>query len=128
MNIDKNKTVWQNIFDVLKEHFDVFPPATHKGECKSPYLVLKTAGTSSYIGISSKARYYEILVYVPQNEYDKLEVISNNVSKVIEDELVPMIMPTGQEQPDFFDDSVNAHMRSIQYRNNVRDKNVKTNS
>lgn len=118
------ETVWEIVFKELKEHFDVYPPATKKGECTKRYAVLKKSGTNRVTGLSSKQSYYEVLLYVPRNKYHELEKFKVEVEKVISENLFPMLMPTGYEQPDFFDDEVKAHMTSIQYRNNVRDKHL----
>ena len=118
-----SKIIWRTIAHALIESgFEVYPPATKNGECKSKYIVVKTAGSTQLSNYSTEQHFYNILLYVPQNEYDELEEFKNEVVKAINEKLFPLLMPTGQEQPDFFDDSYKAHVISIQYRNNVRNK------
>lgn len=119
------RTIWERIADALLESgFEVYPPATKVGECKEKYIVVKTAGSSQINGYSSEAHYYNILLYVPQNEYNELDKFKKEVKEAISTKLFPLLMPTGQEQPDYYDDSYKAHMITIQYRNNVRNKNL----
>ena len=117
------KTIWELAMDAFNEtDIEIYPPATKNGECKSKYIVVKTAGSTQLSNYSTEQHFYNILLYVPQNEYDELEEFKNEVVKAINEKLFPLLMPTGQEQPDFFDDSYKAHVISIQYRNNVRNK------
>ena len=117
----EGKTVWERISDALKEHsIEVYPPALKKGECKSEYVVVKTDGSSQVGSFSSQTVYYTFMLYVPKNQYTQLERFKQIVKGVIGTDLYPMLMPTGQETPDFYDDTVKAHMVSITYRNSVR--------
>lgn len=125
MSIDENKTVWQNICDTLtKRGFDVFPPATHVAECKKPYIVVKQSGAAKKAGYSTETVYYRFLVYVPKNQYSRLDEIVRDVKNILDTELYPMLMPTGQTEVDYYDDNYNAHMRAFLYRNNVRNKHL----
>lgn len=119
----EEKTVWQTIFDVLKESgFDIYPPAGHEGECKNPYIVLKQDGASQIENFSSERVYYRFYLYVPKNKYSYLSVFEEKVKNCINEKLTPMIMPAGQTETDFYDDNLNAHLRVFLYRNNVRNK------
>lgn len=114
------KTVWEIIADqLIKDGIDVYPPATHKGECLSQYVVLKEDGSSQAFSFSTETQYYTLLCYVPKNKYTDLKRFVNRCEKCIS-ELSPMIMPTGLKTPDYYDDDKKAHMVSIQYRNYVR--------
>lgn len=114
------KTVWERIMDVMKaNNIEAYPPATKKGECTYEYVVVKQEGSSQYLSFSSEAHYYTFLLYVPQHKYASFERFKKTVKDVIREQLYPLIMPTGLETPEFFDDTFNAHMVSIQYRNNV---------
>lgn len=124
-DINPEKTVWQIMFETLSNSgFEVYPPATKVGECKSPYIVLKEDGSSQINNYSSERVYYRILLYVPRNMYSQLTVLESEVRKVLDDELYPLILPTGQSDPDFYDDNYNAHMRAFFYRNNRRNKHL----
>lgn len=115
------KTVWELIADALKDHdIEVYPPALKIGECKKEYVVVKTDGSAQIGDFSSQWRYYTVMLYVPKNQYTRLERFKKIVKEIIAADLYPMILPTGQETPDFYDDTVNAHMVSMTYRNSVR--------
>lgn len=119
------KTVWEMCADALKLHsIDVYPPAMHIGECKSPYVVLKADGASQIGSLSSQSAYYTFMLYVPKDRYTELERYKVIIKDIIATDLYPMMMPTGQETPDFYDDTVKAHMVSITYRNSVRNKQL----
>lgn len=120
-----NKTVWERISDALKLHgVDVYPPATKTGECKKEYVVVKTDGSAQIGGLSSEVKYYTLMLYVPKNKYTQLERFKEIVKDIVKTDLSPMIMPTGQETPDFYDDTVKAHMVSITYRNSIRNSQL----
>ena len=116
------KTVWEIIADHLIENsIDVYPPATHKGECLKEYAVLKEDGSSQMLSFSTETQYYTIMCYVPKNKYTELKRFVRKCEKCMEG-LAPMIMPTGLKTPDFYDDDKKAYMVSIQYRNYVRNR------
>ena len=118
-------TVWEQIFDSLKKAgIDVYPPATKKGECTSNYVVVKQDGSSQIGTFSSERVYYQFMLYVPQNKYNKLSTFEQEVKGVLDSQLYPILMPIGSNMPDYYDDTVKAHMRSFQYRNNVRNKHL----
>jgi len=56
------------------------------------------------------------MCYVPKNQFTYLEQYVDKVKTIMEG-LKPMIMPMHYETPSFYDDTVKAHMISIQYRN-----------
>lgn len=116
-----SETVWERISETLQSHsIDVYPPATKVGECKKEYVVVKADGSAQIGGFSSQSSYYTFMLYVPKNAYNQLERFKQIVKGVIATDLSPMLMPTGQETPDFYDDTVKAHMVSITYRNSIR--------
>lgn len=116
------KTMWERISDHLIENgVDVYAPATHKGECRKEYVVLKDDGASKYGTFSTAVHYYSVLCYVPRDRRTDLERLVNKCKEIMNN-MSPMIMPTGLETPEFYDDSIKAHMISIQYRNYVRNR------
>lgn len=124
MDVEK-KTVWERIMDVMNAHnIEAYPPANKRGECKKEYVVVKQDGSSQYQDFSTEVHYYTFLLYVPQHQYASLEKFKQRIKELIASELFPMLMPTGLETPDYFDDTFKAHMVSIQYRNNVRNKHL----
>ena len=107
----------QDISLHLKEQgFEVYFPAQKVGECLSPYVVVKDATTSKYLEYSSTVTYYDIMCYTPKDHFSELEPFVESV-KVAMKGLVPMIKPTYSQTQSYYDDSVKAHMISVQYKN-----------
>lgn len=108
---------WQDIFLHLKNQgFDVYSPGTKTGECTSEYLVVKNDGSSKHVSFSTDVDLYAIMCYVPKEKYSALEPLVQMVKKSMK-ELEPMIKPYGSQTPSYYDDSVKAHMVSIEYKN-----------
>lgn len=108
---------WEDIFDCLEENgFKVFPPGIATGECKAPYVVVKNDGSTSHSSFSTDVALYAVMCYVPKQAYSKLEPLVQNVKKTLK-KLEPMISQYGNEAPSYYDDSVKAHMISIEYKN-----------
>lgn len=99
-----------------KDGFDVYFPAQKAGECKAPYVVVKESGTTQYLDFSSAAVLYDLLCYVPKSKYSELQPFVTRVKESMKG-LWPMITPMNYEVPSFYDDTVDAHMISVQYRN-----------
>lgn len=107
----------QDIYLCLKgEGLDVYFPAQKVGECLSPYVVVKDATTSQFLNYSSTITYYDIMCYVPKEHFSELAPFVERVKEVMKG-MVPMIKPTYSQTQSFYDDSVKAHMISIQYKN-----------
>lgn len=107
----------QDIYLHLKKKgFEVYFPAQKVGECLSPYVVVKDATTSQYLEYSSTVTYYDLMCYIPKDHFSNLEPFVESV-KVAMGELVPMIKPTYSQTQSYYDDSVKAHMISVQYKN-----------
>ena len=107
----------QDIYLHLKEQgFEVYFPAQKVGECLSPYVVVKDATTSRYLEYSSTVTYYDIMCYIPKEHFSELEPFVESV-KVAMKGLVPLIKPTYSQTQSYYDDSVKAHMISVQYKN-----------
>jgi len=108
---------WQDIFlHLQKVGFDVYPPGIKVGECISQYLVVKNDGSSKHQSFSTDVDLYAVMCYVPKEKYSSLEPLVQNVKKAMK-ELEPMIKPYGSQTPSYYDDSVKAHMISIEYKN-----------
>lgn len=122
-DIETEKTVWENIMDVLIANgIEAYPPATKKGECLRKYVVVKQDGSSQINGYSSRRVYYRFLLYVPRNEYSELSKFEKEVKTVLDEQLYPLIKPSGQTETDFYDDNINGHLRVFLYQNNERDR------
>lgn len=108
---------WQDIFLHLKNNgFDVYPPGIKTGECLREYIVVKNDGSSRHTGTSTDDDFYAVMCYVPKQAYSSLEPFVQRIKKAMK-ELEPMILPYGSQTPSYYDDSVKAHMVSIQYKN-----------
>ena len=93
-------TRWEDIFEKLQEHgIDV------------------VASTE----ISSSQDLYDLMCYVPKDNYSTLEPFVDRVETIM-DELFPMIRPMHFRTSSFYDDSVKAHMISTQYVNWKKNK------
>lgn len=111
------KTRYKDIYKhLVTSGFDVYTPGQKEGECTSPYLVVKDAGTEKYNTYSSTQTVYDVMCYVPKKHFTDLEQYVQKM-KLAMDKLRPMIMPLYSETGSFYDDTVNAHMISVQYRN-----------
>lgn len=108
---------WRDICDHLKSKgFDVYAPAQHKGECTTRYVVIKALQALRVSSFSSISQVYDVMLYVPQAEYSRLEEFVGELESAMT-ELEPMVMPMHYRTPSFYDESVKGHMVSIQYRN-----------
>lgn len=114
-------TVWEDIFNHLKARgFAVFPPAIKVGECTSAYVVVAKNGLAQHSGnITTDNDTYTVMCYVPKMNYSTLDRYVQDV-KIAMSELRPLIKPSGIETPSYYDDSVKAHMISIDYINYKR--------
>lgn len=109
-------SLWQKIYNHLKSRgIDVYSPGQHQGECTSPYTVVKTAGSNQLLDYSSTQPLYDVMCYVPEEFYSRLEPYVETVKGFMK-ELYPMIVPMEFETASFLDDTVKGHMISIQYR------------
>lgn len=119
-----DKTVLELIMDALKlKSINTFAPSTHVGACTSPYVVVRSSGASQKETFSSQVQYYTLYCYVPQQAYTSLDRLADSCKEALVS-LEPMIKPTGYETPSFYDDTVKAHMISIQYRNYKRNTSL----
>lgn len=108
---------WQDIFVHLKnDGFDVYSPGTKVGECISEYLVVKNDGSSKHPNFSTDVDLYSIMCYVPKEKYSTLEPLIQRVKGSMKG-LEPMIKPYGNQTPSYYDDSIKAHMVSVEYKN-----------
>lgn len=108
---------WIDIYRHLKSAgFDVYSPGQHEGECLSPYVVVKDAGASRVGEFSSTKNLYDILCYVPKDQFSQLEGFVSRVEGSMSG-LFPMIRPAHYKTASFYDDTVRGHMISVQYIN-----------
>lgn len=108
---------WQDIYLHLKKAgFSVYSPGIKVGECTSEYLVVKNDGSSKHTSFSTDVDLYAVMCYVPKEKYSSLEPLVQRVKESMKG-LEPMIKPYGSQTPSYYDDSVKAHMISIEYKN-----------
>lgn len=106
---------------LMQDGIKVFPPASHKGECKEPYCVVKDEGGSKFQSYSTQQKLYSIYCHVPVYMYLDLEDFTKKCKESVE-KLAPMLMPTGTETPSFLDSSTNDYSKSVEYRCYSRNK------
>ena len=114
--------LWDKTYKYLKDKgLDVYPPSTKQGECKKDYIVLKGDVTSQALNFSSEYHYYLVLSY--SKTYTGVLKLVDKVKHYM-NEYAPNMMPTGIENPPYWDDSVKAFMVSVQYRANARNNKL----
>lgn len=117
--------LWETIYKHLSEHgFDVYSPGQHKGDCLSPYIVIKPAGATQFGEYSSDIVYYDLMVYVPQDKFSLLSLEVDRLKATMK-LLYPMIRESHVETPAFSDDTNKSHMWSIQYHSYRKFYNTK---
>lgn len=113
-------SIWQDIFKTLyNAGFDVYSPATKVGECTKPYVVVTVGTSAQHATFSTNVDQYSVMCYVPKMQYSKLEPYVRSVMRALK-EIEPLVMPVGSRTPSFYDDSVKAHMVSIEYKNHKK--------
>lgn len=114
---DYKESIWGDIFSHLQnEGFDVYSPSSKVGECTSEYIVVKNNGSTRHNSFSTDVDVYSIMCYVPRNSYSRLEPMVQGVKRAMK-KIEPLVKPYGSQGPSFYDDSVKAHMVSIEYKN-----------
>jgi hypothetical protein len=104
--------------------YEVYPPSTKRGECKSNYIVLKKDESSQYAELSTIMEYYMVLCY--SKTYMGVLHLSDDIRGDMAG-FVPSLFPSGVESPPIYDENVKAFTISMQYTSKLRDKNVKNN-
>lgn len=93
---------------------EVYLPGQHIGEVKTNYVVLKDEGTQQFREYTSTQSFVDLICYVPQNKYSELITFMDEVKEIMKD-MYPMVKPTYNETPTFFDDVVKGWSISIEY-------------
>ncbi len=116
-NFKSRDSRWQDIFKHLeKQGFNVYSPGVKVGDCIFEYVVVKNDGSSKHLSFSTDVDLYAVICYVPKEKYSSLEPLVQRVKNSMK-ELEPMILPYGSQTPSYYDDSIKAHMISIEYKN-----------
>lgn len=116
-NYKYEESRWQDIFEHLTTSgFSVYSPGIKVGECTEKYIVVKNDGSTQLASFSTDEDFYSVMCYVPKQAYSELEPLVQSVKRSMK-ELEPMIIPYGSQTPSYYDDSIKAHMVSIEYKN-----------
>lgn len=111
--------------DILEKHnVDVYYPGQHKGECLKPYVVIKQSGSIDATDVSSEWIIYDIMCYIPKNNYSMIEEYVFKVKQYMK-EMFPLLFYAGNQTESYYDESVKGHMVSFQYQNIRRKTNWK---
>lgn len=108
-------SIVKQIIDTLESVIKTYMPSQHKGECLEPYAVIKLDGVTAMYSVSSERPLYTIMIYVPYNQYSKLEEYSIKIKQEMK-KLFPLVMYAGNETSSYYDEDVNGHMVSFQYQ------------
>ena len=110
-------SVWQDIYTYLAQAgYEVYSPSIKVGECTSKYIVIRSDGASRHPTFSTDEELYSVMCYVPKQAYSSLEPFVRDVKNTLSG-LKPLIRPTGNQTPSYYDDTYKAHMVSIEYKN-----------
>lgn len=97
---------------------EVFFPGQHKGECISPYTVVKDSGTMRLSTFSSIQHFYDIMLYVPENQFSKLDPLMQQVRSTMKTlSKTICLIPAYEWSEPYYDESVKAYMSYITYAN-----------
>lgn len=108
---------WETISETLSSHnIDAYAPATHVGECKNNYVVVRISDVNDMSQAVAKQAFYDIMCYIPVGKYHKIESFVKEVKAAL-DTLTPVIKYEGAQTPEFFDEKVQAYMVSFRYVN-----------
>ena len=112
-----DKTRLQDIYLQLKSNaIDVYFPGQAVGDVLSPRTVVKCNGSAKVGDVSTTQDLYDVMCYVPQNQYSQVETYKTEVKRIM-GLMKPTIMPTFIETESYYDDTIKGHMVSIMYRN-----------
>lgn len=125
-DMGEKNSVWQIVADILMKYgsLKVYPPAVHKGIVEEPYIVLKEDGAAVVPGYSSMYRYFRIMIYVPRDQYSLLDQYEADLKEILREKIFPLLLPTGSQESDYYDDNYNGYMRALLYRNVFREKHI----
>ena len=104
------------LLDYLHDNnIDAYFIGQHKGECISPYVVLKDSGTSGYLNNKNGVKLIDIIFYLPQNQFSRVESFRKCVFDLLNN--YKDIRYTGDETGVITDDNKKAITFSIMYEN-----------
>lgn len=108
--------VWKLIYKHLKSNgFKVYSPGQHQGECTEPYVVVNIGNALPYNNFTTVQTPYDILCYVPKDEFSTLEGYVHSVEECLKS--CNFLKSAFYRTPSYYDEDVKGHMVSTQYVN-----------
>ena len=105
---------WKEVYTHVRDGgYDVYPVGGHRGECKSPYVVLRDNGAVLHQSLTG--REFELLLYYPMDRYADFEEYIGGVKRLMNG-LFPRLRLADDEQPHYLDEDVRGYMTSLIYR------------
>lgn len=109
-------SITKKIRDVIESNgVKTYNPGQHKGDCLEPYVVVALYGVTPELEVSSERPLYMLSIYVPWNNYSKLEQLLYSIKQWLK-KLYPMIDYAGNETPPYYDETNKSYMLSFQYQ------------
>lgn len=106
----------KKIRDVLSEGgAEVYFPGQYEGECKSPYIVVKSMGALSVYGTSSERPMFDIMCIVPEKSYSTLQEFIFETKQKLK-RLFPLVSYAGEESESVYLEDSKAYMVSFVYQ------------
>lgn len=113
----EQKSILKQIREHLRnEGFETYYPTQHKGECTTEYVVVKYSGATQHSSVSSDMPIYELLCYVPEENYSRIVEFVEEVKEAMRG-MFPLVRQSGNETSSFYDEKIKAHMVSVEYVN-----------
>lgn len=111
---------FKEIYNFLKENgFETYSIGQHKGLCKTPYLVIRNNG--EYYLYSNKITEYEILIYMPYQQYSQFEDYIKQVTSKM-NKLFPLIKLKSGASEHYLDEDVQGYMASVIYQSKSKNE------
>ena len=114
---DAKESRWGDIFALLESKgIKVYSPTQYSGVCKDAFVVVRNDSIGQHGNYSSDDYRYELSVYVPKNQYSKLEPFVVRVREYMK-ELYPMIVDERNVSSSLYDDDKQAHVVTMTFVN-----------
>jgi hypothetical protein len=108
----------EDIFLFLKSKgVEVYFPVQHTGECLTKYVVVKAASQIPFFSYSTDYNVYELLLYVPQDQYSSLETFMDTIKGYMRElKAQLMIRPSRYQTIPYYESDIRGYMVSIEYK------------
>lgn len=116
---DSSKQVYEtrkiDTYHCLKDDgIDAYFQGQHSGDCKAPYVVVASSGSSKHLDASSTINNIELMCYVPFRNPSLIDIFVDQVKQSMK-KLYPMLKDSYSEMSDYVDNDVKAVMRTLVY-------------